>query len=557
MKFRLPWRQSLHARFIALVLRVAIPSAVLLAAAVYHYALDSQRRTGLAELRGVASAIDRTAAIGVYAGDKVLLKELADGLARHPLVLRVQVDDAQANTLVAAGRQAGRPGAAAEAIGAATSAWVLGSPFDAKEVIGRLLVWVDDRAIAQRARQQALLLVAALAVLMATVVAAFNVVALRALSRPMHSLAMQLINMSPGSGARLAVADDHAEDELGTVVRAANALLEAHQHAIEQERKLRLEVAKMEAQYRQIFDTTSAGIIVIDPDGRLINSNRAVGRLLGASEAQMNQLLGQGDFASRVFCELDRWSLTVAQARATGSTASADLEVLRLDGSRRWAHCLVSVQEPATPAEGGLIEGVLYDVTARRLAETQAASQAEIDALTGLHNRRGIERLLVTKIQEGQAHGHSLSLLFIDLDGFKSVNDTFGHDAGDAVLKECAGRLTSLLRRKGDSVGRLGGDELVVLLDRAEPDEASVLALARTVISELSRPILVAPGRSAQIGASIGLAGCPRHAQDMPGLLRAADEAMYQAKRGGKGRFWSAAAPSTAPQDQDCLADAG
>ena len=117
----------------------------------------------------------------------------------------------------------------------ATTEWVLHSPFDASETIGRLLVWVDDEANARRARQQAMLQVAAAAVLMAVVVAAFNIVALRTLSRPMHSLATQLDDMTPGSGQRLVIGSEHAENELGTVVNAANALLEAHQHAIEQE----------------------------------------------------------------------------------------------------------------------------------------------------------------------------------------------------------------------------------------------------------------------------------------------------------------------------------
>jgi diguanylate cyclase (GGDEF)-like protein/PAS domain S-box-containing protein len=540
-----PWRRSLHGRFVALVLRVAVLGSLLLAVAVYYYALDSQRSTGLDEVRGLVVAIDRTAAIGVYASDKVLLKEVADGLVRHPLVRRVQVEATGAGSMVSADDTIVLPGQAPGLSEPATAEWVLHSPFDATENIGRLLVWVDDQANARRARQQALLQVAATALLMAVVVVAFNIVALRTLSRPMHSLATQLDDMTPGSGQRLMIGNENADNELGTVVNAANALLEAHQHAIAQERTLRLEVAKMEAQYRQIFETTSAGIIVVSADGHLINSNRALSRLLGATDDDMAQLR-QGDFARRVFCELERWHATVESARHSGAAASADLEVMRMDGSRRWAHCLVSVQEPTNQAQESIIEGVLYDVTSRRLAESQAARQAEIDALTGLPNRRGIERLLSTRIQESRDQGYSLTLLFIDLDGFKSVNDTLGHEAGDAVLIECAKRLSGVLRRKGDLVGRLGGDELVMLLDRAAPTEVAVHDMARAVIAEASRPFLVAPGRLAQIGASIGVAGFPGNAHDLSSLLRSADEAMYQAKRSGKNRFCLAA---TAPAE--------
>ncbi|MDE2371383.1 MAG: sensor domain-containing diguanylate cyclase [Burkholderiales bacterium] len=542
---------SLHTRFVWIVLRVAIASTVVAALAIYQLAVVNRRSESAEAVRGVVSAIERTLAIGLYAKDKVLLQELADGLARHPLVRTVSVEDVAEAELVH-GRSA-LPGAASA--GAPAFETNLVSPFDPAEKVGRLRVWINQQAIAQKARQQALVLIVAVALAMTGVVLAFNAVALRALSRPMHRLSDELTAMKPGGGGRLTLQSDHVDDEIGVVIQSANQLLEAQQRAIEQERGLRQEIARMEAQYRQIFDTTSAGIFVLGPGGRLINSNRAVARVIGADDDAM-QRLRETDFADTVFCDRERWEATVAEARRSASTTSADLELRRLDGSHRWVHCLISVQEGVAPEQPAIVEGVLYDVTQRRDAETRAARQAEIDALTGLANRRGIERLLEQKVDEARAAGGSVTLMFIDLDGFKAVNDTFGHDAGDAVLIECARRLRGALRRKSDIVGRLGGDELVLVLEHADPTDPAVLEVARQVVQGMAQPILVGAGRTAQVGASVGVAGYPRHGSDGAGLMRAADAAMYAVKRAGKCDFRVAeGAVAAAPADQARVAN--
>jgi diguanylate cyclase len=160
-----------------------------------------------------------------------------------------------------------------------------------------------------------------------------------------------------------------------------------------------------------------------------------------------------------------------------------------------------------------------------RLRESRR--QALTDDLTGLGNRRHLVDRLDAAIAATEAGGGELALLLVDLDGFKELNDTLGHHAGDQVLRQIGPRLTGLLR-SGDTLARLGGDEFAVVLSPG--DEASASAAGLRLRSALERSFEVG-GIRVHIDASVGIAICPRHARSALGLLQRADVAMYEAKR--------------------------
>jgi diguanylate cyclase (GGDEF)-like protein len=153
--------------------------------------------------------------------------------------------------------------------------------------------------------------------------------------------------------------------------------------------------------------------------------------------------------------------------------------------------------------------------------------------LTGLSNRRGFADALERAVEQAKRHGSGVALMYIDLDGFKAVNDTRGHDAGDQLLKEIAGRIRGCLR-SFDIAARLGGDEFAVLA----PDlsDSGLRALAQHIGSAISEPVELEAG-ALRLTASIGLAQFPTNAEGAAGLLKVADDAMYRAKRAGKDRF--------------------
>lgn len=176
---------------------------------------------------------------------------------------------------------------------------------------------------------------------------------------------------------------------------------------------------------------------------------------------------------------------------------------------------------------------VVYERINHRLSEQlerekeSFAHQAHHDALTGLHNRARFDDELERALLRAERSGDRVGLMYLDLDGFKPVNDTLGHEAGDVVLRAVAARLKARLRR-ADAIARLGGDEFAIIVEQLD-DPAVLGAIAKSVLACIREPVDSLPGQP-HVTASIGIAVYPDHAENAGDLLRRADQAMYQAK---------------------------
>jgi diguanylate cyclase (GGDEF)-like protein/PAS domain S-box-containing protein len=216
---------------------------------------------------------------------------------------------------------------------------------------------------------------------------------------------------------------------------------------------------------------------------------------------------------------------TMALAITRGlETWSCEYRFRRGDGA--YAHVLARGYLLYENARAVRMVGVLLDLSERKRMEEELAYRACHDTLTGLANRYQIERTLAAAVSSARASSASLSLLIADLDRFKEINDSFGHQVGDAVLQVVAERWRGALRQ-GDTLGRLAGDEFAVILPGADLEVAE--AIAERLVQALEDPVLL-DEHTLSVGASVGAATCPADGQDVEALFRRADDAMYAVK---------------------------
>ncbi|MCB1734826.1 MAG: diguanylate cyclase [Gammaproteobacteria bacterium] len=168
-------------------------------------------------------------------------------------------------------------------------------------------------------------------------------------------------------------------------------------------------------------------------------------------------------------------------------------------------------------------------------AKDELRRLAHFDSLTGLPNRALFSEMLEKSLPRARRNNASVALLFIDLDGFKAVNDNYGHDVGDALLREAAARMQALLRGE-DMVARLGGDEFTVVLADMENAHNGAATVAQKIIDSISQPFMINEIECG-VNASIGVALFPADAEDADALIRAADQAMYRVKQHGKNHY--------------------
>ena len=274
-----------------------------------------------------------------------------------------------------------------------------------------------------------------------------------------------------------------------------------------------------------LLDSMSDAVLVAASDGRVRTANRAAEALLGHVRGGLDGL----ELASLV-AEEHRAAFDVDRLRGTpGETVVS---------TARGQTIPVSVSASQVSSDDPRFSGWIYvlrDITERKRAERRIRYLARFDALTKMPNRMQFQHLLHQAITRALRQGRTLSLLYLDVDNFKEINDTFGHDAGDRVLETLSERLNRVLPSES-VVGRLAGDEFAVFAETAGDERErheQAASLARLLLAEIARPQHVAD-HEVEITTSIGIAECPASGDNVIDLIRNADAAMYHAKRAGR-----------------------
>jgi diguanylate cyclase (GGDEF)-like protein/PAS domain S-box-containing protein len=315
----------------------------------------------------------------------------------------------------------------------------------------------------------------------------------------------------------------------------------AHASEFEAKRDQVLALARFEA----TFAGALIGMLLLDLDGRIMDSNRAMQHLLGLSHEELegrrtNEFVHPDDRAE---------SRTSYQQMIDGGESSFRMQhrFVNRAGEILWVDASASLVRDSDGQKSFAI-GMFQDITQRKEAEAALQSQAALneyqalhDGLTGLANRTLFRDRIEQAIKARRRADTQAAVLVMDLDGFKEINDSLGHAAGDDLLVELARRLEAALRRS-DTVARLGGDEFGILLPDAEVP-ADVLLAVQRIQAAIAEPIML-HGLSLSLEASIGVARCPDDGADVESLLQCADGAMYHAKEEKSG--W-------AFYDSDCV----
>lgn len=284
-----------------------------------------------------------------------------------------------------------------------------------------------------------------------------------------------------------------------------------------------------EQSHRSLIDR-SPDAIVVHRGGSVIFANQSAARLFAAAAPE--QLNGRKvlDLVHADFRELVARRIAAVEGSQTDQLY-AEERILCLDGRE------VEVEASSTPvyfSGAWSVQTILRDITLRKEQQDLVWRQANYDALTQIPNRMLFNDRLRQTVELSAREERPCAVMYIDLDGFKAVNDTLGHDAGDQLLREVARRLSGTMR-KSDTVARLGGDEFAVILPNvASRDNAGVAA--HRILTLLSQPFALGEAVR-KISGSIGVALYPDDAGDIPTLVKCADAAMYRAKQGGKNAY--------------------
>lgn len=275
-----------------------------------------------------------------------------------------------------------------------------------------------------------------------------------------------------------------------------------------------------EALLAGIADTVPIGLAQVDGADQVVYANPRLSDVIAA--------VNVGHLDDITWRCLDREALIAAIARVRSGVAEVDLELRFASADDAVTVCATNIRPAKESGGDGGIILVLLDVTEQAQMKAELEVRATYDHLTACLNRETVMSELRSAVRRDLDTGSSTAVLFVDLDGFKAVNDALGHACGDALLAATADRLRDAVRR-GDVVGRIGGDEfLIVCRDAGTVGEAR--AVAGRVLHALSAPMLV-EGVEVSTGASIGIAWGPAGALDAEALVGQADAAMYEAKR--------------------------
>ncbi len=325
-----------------------------------------------------------------------------------------------------------------------------------------------------------------------------------------------------GPPRRVSLSATAVYDDQGQFLRSRTVMYD-----ITETHRIRQQLHQLTLDQEAMLDSDLVGIVKIR-DRKSLWNNHELERMFGYAQGEL-----RGTSTRLIYPDDTSFHAVGATAYPmlkAGGRYRTQLQMVRKDGTPIW----VDMAGIELPGSDGDTLWMLLDITQAKAHEARMERAALHDALTGLPNRLLLGDRLHQAIHSAERGGHLFALAYLDLNGFKQINDPHGHDAGDEVLKAVAARLQAGVRAT-DTVARLGGDEFVVLLTPATTPAEAELVLGR-LLDAISQPIKLGDGTAVAVGSSLGLAHFPGHGRTAEVLMRHADEEMFANKRAGRRR---------------------
>jgi len=344
-------------------------------------------------------------------------------------------------------------------------------------------------------------------------------------SKPLNRL-LEQINSTPVDGLQF---DNpihvSSRDEIGFLAENTNNLMNRISNFYRIEAEKNQQIVELEKQFRIIFEYSHAGIALIREDNRIYMANQSFKGTIQCGDCDQNPI-----YLPTLFDNSNEFESLLQTVREEGQSLFKDFRLK--NNPDTWLRVLFShVDHEQNRDSEKFVELVVYDISDRAHKERTFVYNANHDALTGIFNRRGAETRFKELCNLAQQQGSHFVMFWLDLNDFKIVNDEYGHEAGDIVLKELSSRLRSV-SRPDDIVARWGGDEFVVAI---RLNDLSVLPnILKDMQNAFTTPIEISDNLSVTVGASIGVSTSMNMGYDVEKLLIRADQMMYQVKRQGK-----------------------
>ena len=519
--------RSLTSRLIVTLSVSALIYMVAISGALIEFGLKKAKENALIQQEKLVTTVKASASIAAYVENKEIAEEVGSSLLLHPEILAIKITSNEGFNYfklrddIKGAINWGMDG----------YYYPLLSPVDNKELGAISLILNEDllneNAIESVASQVKLMVFQTIILLVVMFIAIKKIV-----GSPLTKVAEQLSNIRPGEETKLVVDEQHQNDEIGLVTTNVNQFVESATLAIHTERTLREKISLMEKHYRNVLEKAQIGFFVLNEKAELLKGNdvlfESLERYLLLNK---DNILGLRLFDS-IFKDSSIGDELIKQAALTQEPISKELAIEPAFGDPMWIQLLISAYQDSTTLEW-YYEGVIYNVTERVVKEQKALNLAKLDTLTGLNNRLGCADYVRQHKEEDDKN--VLAVMVLDLDGFKAINDTFGHAAGDEVLCIIAQRLKNQVRKNKDLVSRLGGDEFAILIKCNQENRNLVEYIAQKLIDIVSQPIVLKQGMVVNVGVSIGIAFDVSGEFDV--CLSLADKAMYQVKQSGKNNY--------------------